>query len=154
MFRVINEAAKAYQSAIPADQYSEPYMSMQELRSEMKEMTFLGCEEAGNLLGVAGYQQVKDTTLVRHVYVLPERQRRGIGTQLLNRIMQVAETRQILVGTWQAASWAITFYQKHGFTLRRDKDTLLRRYWKIPERQIELSVVLSNESTRFPIPST
>ena len=154
MFRVINEAAKAYQSAIPADRYSEPYMSMQELRSEMKEMTFLGCEEGGNLLGVAGYQQVKDTTLVRHVYVLPERQRRGIGTQLLNRIMQVAETRQILVGTWQAASWAITFYQKHGFKLRPDKDELLRRYWKIPERQIELSVVLSNESTRFPIPST
>jgi len=145
IFKVINEAGKAYRGAIPEDRYHEPYMPMQELRKEMGEMTFFNYEEEGTLLGVAGYQQVKDVTLVRHVYVLPEHQRRGVGAQLLNHIMQISRTRRILVGTWEAATWAIRFYEKHGFKLLPNKDQLLREYWKIPERQIELSIVLGIE---------
>lgn len=144
---MINEAAKAYKDLIPKDRYSEPYMPMPELRNEMRKMTFFGYEEEGKLLGVSGYQQVKDVTLVRHVYVLSEQQRRGVGSQLLNQTMQVAKTRRVLVGTWQAATWAIRFYEKHGFKLQPDKDRLLREYWRIPKRQIQLSVVLGIERT-------
>jgi GNAT superfamily N-acetyltransferase len=147
IFIVINEAAKAYKDLIPKDRYSEPYMSMPDLRNEMGKMTFFGYEEEGKLLGIAGYQQVKDVTLVRHVYVLSEEQRRGVGSQLLNQTIQVAKTRRILVGTWQAATWAIRFYEKHGFKLQPNKDELLREYWRIPERQIQLSVVLGIEKT-------
>ena len=139
---IINESAKAYRGTVPEDRYHERYMSLQELRSEMSEMTFFGYEEDGRLLAVAGYQPVKDMTLVRHIYVLPEHQRRGIGGKLLNHIISIATTRQVLVGTWGAAAWAIGFYQKHGFRLAPNKDELLRKYWRIPERQIELSVVL------------
>jgi GNAT superfamily N-acetyltransferase len=94
------------------------------------------------LQGVAGYQPLKDVTLVRHLYVLPQRERQGIGGELLKHVIQTATTRQVLVGTWEAAEWAIRFYGKHGFKLSSNKEELLRAYWRIPQRQIETSVVL------------
>ena len=139
---VINESAIAYRGVIPEDRYREPYMDAEELRNEMSQMTFFGYEEGGRLLGVGGYQPVEDVTLVRHLYVLPEHQKNGVGGALLNHIMGIASKRRILVGTWVAAEWAIRFYEKRGFKLQSDKDALLRKYWKIPERQVELSVVL------------
>lgn len=142
IFKIINESAKAYKAVIPADRYHEPYMPLEELRGEMSEMTFFGYEDEGKLLGVAGFQPVKDVTLVRHTYVLPKHQRRGIGGKLLTHIRRITTTQQLLVGTWEAATWAIRFYAKYGFRLLPNKDELLRKYWKIPERQIELSVVL------------
>ncbi len=149
IFDIINQAATAYGGVIPADRYHEPYTSMEELRKEMVEMKFFGYREAGHLVGIAGFQPVKDVTLIRHVYVLPDFQRRGIGEKLLDHIIQVATTRLVLVGTWSAALWAIRFYEKHGFKIRPNKDELLRRYWKIPERQIEVSVVLGIEKSQF-----
>jgi GNAT superfamily N-acetyltransferase len=142
ILRVINDAANAYRGIIPEDCYHEPYMSNEELRSEMSLMTFYGYDVERSLLGVTGCQPVRDVTLVRHLYVLPKHQRRGIGGELLMRIVSMASTRRILVGTWAAAEWAIRFYEKHGFNLQSNKSELLRKYWKIPKRQIELSVVL------------
>jgi GNAT superfamily N-acetyltransferase len=152
IFNVINEAAKTYKGTVPEDHYADPYMPMQELRSEMREMMFFGYVRDGKLLAVAGCQQVRDVTLLRHVYVLPEHQRKGIGTKLLSYIVQTASTGRILVGTWQAATWAIRFYKKNGFKLQPNRDDLLREYWKIPQRQIELSVVLGIEKTAKPQP--
>ena len=143
---IINDSAEAYRGVIPDDQYHDPYMSLEELRREMNEMTFSAYQEDGKLLAVVGYQPVRDVTLVRHLYVLPEHQRRGIGGQLLALTLRMATTRVVLVGTWEPATWAICFYQKHGFALVPNKDELLRKYWKIPERQIELSAVLRIES--------
>lgn len=148
IFKIINESAKAYKDVIPEDRYHEPYMPLEELRKEMSEMIFFGYEEKGRLLGVVGHQPVKDVTLMRHIYVLPQHQRRGIGSELLSHLMRIATSSQILVGTWEAAAWAIRFYEKHGFRLLPNKDELLRRYWKIPERQIELSIVLSHSLSR------
>jgi len=148
IFKIINESAKAYDGIIPADRYHEPYMPLEELRREMGEMTFFGYEEKGRLLGVAGYQPVEDVTLVRHTYVLPKHQRRGVGRKLLGYIKGVSTTRRLLVGTWKDAEWAIGFYEKYGFTLLPDKNQLLRKYWRIPERQVELSVVLGIDLPR------
>jgi N-acetylglutamate synthase-like GNAT family acetyltransferase len=142
IFGIINQSAVAYKDVIREDRYHEPYMSMEELRKEMSEMTFFGYEEKGKILGVAGFQPVKDATLLRHVYVLPKHQRKGIGNRLLNHIKHITTTQQLMVGTWKTATWATHFYEKHGFRLLPNKDELLRKYWKIPERQIELSVVL------------
>ena len=141
---IINESAKAYRSIIPTDRYHEPYMPLNKLRKEMDEMTFLAYEENG-ILGVVGYQPVIDVTLVRHLYLLPEYQRRGIGKKLLEHVIHMAKTRRILVGAWGAAAWAIKFYEKNGFELLPNKNELLRKYWNISERQIELSVVLGLE---------
>ena len=142
---VINKAACAYRSVIPEDCYREPYMPAQELRREMTGMTFFGWYEGGNVVGVIGFQPVKDVTLVRHAYVLPDYQRKGIGTKLLNRVKQMTKTKRLLVGTWADAIWAIQFYQRHGFRLMPEKNELLRKYWNVPKRQIETSVVLGIE---------
>jgi len=142
IFRIINESAKAYRGVIATDRYHEPYMPLSELRDEMREVTFFGYEEQGILLGVVGHQPVKDVTLVRHLYVLPGHQRKGIGGELLDQVMRMATTSRVFVGTWEAAEWAVRFYEKHGFKLLPKKDLLLKTYWHVPDRQVELSVVL------------
>ena len=145
ILKVINEAARAYKGAIPKDRWKEPYMSPEELRKEIESgIRFYGWIEDNALLGVMGIQQVKDTTLIRHSYVLTQHQRRGIGERLLEHLKGLAKTSEILVGTWEDATWAIRFYEKHGFELvpRGEKDKLLRRYWNIPDRQTETSTVL------------
>lgn len=148
MEAIINQAAQAYRGSIPADCWHQPYMSEAELRAEIAAgVAFRGYEEDGRLVGVMGLQEVKDVTLIRHAYVLSDRQRRGIGSALMKRL--TAETRrELLVGTWAAAHWAIRFYERHGFRLvaQDEKDRLLGTYWAIPDRQREASVVLIHQS--------
>ena len=145
---IINEAAKAYEGAIPADCYHQPYMPRDELKQEMGRMSFFGWEVNGELVAAMGFQPVKDVTLIRHAYVLPEWQKQGIGTKLLSHLESLVTTSRLLVGTWADASWAIAFYEKHGFSLLPNKDELLKTYWTIPQRQIETSVVLGVELER------
>ena len=145
ILKVINDAARAYKGVIPHDRWKEPYISSAELREEIEaDVRFFGWTEGEHLLGATGIQAIKDVTLIRHAYVLTDCQRRGIGTRLLEHLLGLAETPEILVGTWTDAIWAIRFYEKHGFKLMatREKDRLLRTYWNIPARQIETSVVL------------
>ena len=123
-------------------------MSAEELRKEIESgVEFYGWLEENVLVGVMGIQLVNDVTLIRHAYVLRDHQRRGIGENLLDYLVSLARTCEVLVGTWEAAHWAIRFYEKHGFKLvsKEEKDRLLRKYWNIPERQIETSVVLKLE---------
>jgi len=143
--RVINDATQAYKGVIPDDRWKEPYMSAEELKAEIEAgVRFFGWIEDDHLLGVAGIQAIKDTTLIRHAYVLTKCQRRGIGSRLIEHLLGLAETPEILVGTWADATWAIQFYEKHNFKLvsPEEKDRLLQTYWIIPDRQIETSVVL------------
>jgi GNAT superfamily N-acetyltransferase len=142
---VINDAAQAYKGVIPEDRWHEPYMTADHLRGEIKDrVRFFLCVEEGGILGVMGIQHVQDVTLIRHAYVRTMDRGKGIGGKLLHHLAGQT-TRPLLVGTWAAAEWAIRFYEKHGFkmTSREEKDRLLRKYWNIPERQIETSVVLA-----------
>ena len=147
---IVNPAAEAYRGVIPADRWHEPYMPAEELDSEIEAgVAFWGYEDAGELLGIMGIQPVRDVHLIRHAYVAPEAQRRGVGGALLEHLLESTEG-PILVGTWGAATWAIDFYRRHGFeqVTPRRKDELLREYWEIPERQVETSVVLARGSGR------
>jgi GNAT superfamily N-acetyltransferase len=150
MEQIINDAAQAYKGIIPADRWHEPYMPRQELESEIGAgVVFWGFEDNGELLGVMGLQPLKGVTLIRHAYVTTARRGKGIGSRLLNRLLELAPG-PVLVGTWAAAEWAIRFYEKHEFHLvtPSEKVQLLKRYWSIPERQIETSVVLANAAWR------
>jgi GNAT superfamily N-acetyltransferase len=143
---IVNSAAQAYRGVIPPDRWHEPYMSAAELHQEISGgVSFVGYEIDGELVGVMGIQGVRDVHLIRHAYVRPDRQRHGVGASLINHLLQQG-SRQMLVGTWAAASWAIAFYQHHGFVLcsRERTVNLLRTYWTIPDRQAETSVVLAN----------
>jgi ribosomal protein S18 acetylase RimI-like enzyme len=145
IFKVVNDGAQRYKGVIPQDRYHEPYMPIDEVQKEMKRMRFYGYRKDTELLGVIGKEKVKDTTLIRHLYIKNEHQGSGIGSKLLTFIERSIDTEYLLIGTWQSATWAITFYRKHGFELRGDKDALLRKYWDIPERQIETSCVLAKK---------
>jgi N-acetylglutamate synthase-like GNAT family acetyltransferase len=112
---------------------------------------FWGYEEEGELVGVMGIQDVdddvQDVTLIRHAYVRTNRRGQGIGGRLLTFLRAKAE-RPLLIGTWADATWAVRFYEKHGFrrVSPEEKNRLLQRYWNIPERQVETSVVLAEAS--------
>ena len=148
IYIIINKAAETYDGVIPADCYHQPYMPVDELEREMERVAFFGREADGELVGIMGMEPIKDVALIRHAYVLPEWQRQGIASQLLEHIRGLCTGSRLLVGTWADASWAISFYQKHGFRLLPDKDRLLETYWDIPRRQIETSVVLGIDSIR------
>ncbi len=150
IWTIINDGAQAYKGIIPADRWTEPYMSREQLQREIDEgVVFWGYEETGTLLGVMGLQPVHDVTLIRHAYVRTQSQKRGIGGHLLSQLQQLA-SGPVLIGTWADAVWAIRFYERHGFQTvgAEEKNRLLKRYWTVPERQIESSVVLADPKRR------
>jgi N-acetylglutamate synthase-like GNAT family acetyltransferase len=143
---IVNDAAVAYRGVIPADRWHEPYMSADELAKEIADgVVFWVAEQEGRLLGVMGIQDKGDVALVRHAYVASTTQRSGVGTTLLRHVKSLAD-KPILIGTWAAASWAIEFYRRNGFSVvsTEEKNRLLQTYWSIPTRQIETSVVLAD----------
>jgi GNAT superfamily N-acetyltransferase len=143
---IVNAAAEAYRGVIPADRWHDPYMPAGDLDTEIADgVVFWGYEADDELRGIMGIQPMRDVDLIRHAYVAPGTQRHGIGGALLEHLMRGA-SRRVLVGTWAAAEWAIRFYRRHGFepVPQQRIAPLLRTYWRIPERQIETSVVLAN----------
>src|ERR1700676_4511042 len=150
IWTIINDGAQAYRGVIPADQWTEPYMSREEMQGEISEgVVFWGFEDGRELMGVMGIQKVQDVTLIRHAYVRSSWQKRGIGAQLLSHLRGLTKD-PTLIGTWADAVWAIRFLEKHGFRMVgvADKDGLLNKYWKISERQRETSVVLADSNWR------
>ena len=146
MLEIVNAAAQAYRGVIPADRWQEPYMPSDELEKEIADGVFFWvAEEDGRLSAVMGMQDKGDVTLVRHAYVAPDVQRTGVGTELLRHVRNLT-AKPVLIGTWADASWAIDFYRKSGFSVVpiAYKDSLLRKYWSIPARQIETSIVLAD----------
>jgi N-acetylglutamate synthase-like GNAT family acetyltransferase len=146
IWAIINDGAHVYKGVIPEDCWTEPHMSKNELRHEINDrVRFWGYEEERKLVGVMGFQPVKDVTLIRHAYVATSSQRRGIGARLLSHLRKLTPG-PVLIGTWSDAVWAIRFYEKHGFQLVRPQQIkrLIKQHWSIPERQIEASVVLAD----------
>ena len=148
IFDIVNDASIAYKGVIPADRWHEPYMPLEEIRHEIEHgVIFWGFEKECDLLGVMGIQDKGDVALIRHAYVRSRSHKQGIGQNLLLHLEGLTE-KPILIGTWKAASWAISFYEKNGYALvsKTEKIRLLQKYWSIPERQIETSVVLANKT--------
>ena len=150
IYTIINDGAQAYKGIIPADRWTEPYMSRDKLRHEIADgIAFWGFEADGALAGVMGLQDVQDVTLIRHAYVRTANRNQGIGGKLLSHLRTIT-SRPVLIGTWADAVWAIGFYEKHGFHVvdPQEKNRLLKKYWNIPDRQVETSVVLSDQGQR------
>jgi GNAT superfamily N-acetyltransferase len=146
IYMIINEAAEAYRDVIPDDRWHDPYMSRDELAAEIADgVIFWGADLDGRLVGVMGIQEKGEVTLIRHAYVQPGLQKQGIGAGLLHHFEKVTD-KPILIGTWADASWAISFYRKNSYQLvtHEEKTRLLKRYWSIPDRQVETSVVLAD----------
>lgn len=147
VYATINEAAMAFRDTIPADRWHEPYMPREELSGEIASGVMFSCAVIeGRVIGVMGLQCKGDVDLIRHAYVVPQLQSRGIGAMLLEHL-EALSGRPILIGTWRANVGAISFYERHGYKLvgEDDRERLLRTYWQIPERQIEESIVMADE---------
>ena len=145
ILHIINEASLKYKGVIPIDCWNEPYMSEQELISEFNDgVRMYGYQHNNTLTGVIGVQKVKDVILIRHAYTLSSYQGKGVGSALLEYLLKKYKNSRLLVGTWKNASWAIQFYKKFDFVLHAKEETtlLLKKYWNIPTKQIENSVVL------------
>jgi len=148
IYDIINDGAQAYKNIIPADRYHEPYMPEKELEGQISQgVEFWKYIEGNDILGVMGIQYKGEVTLIRHAYVRTSQRSKGIGGKLLEHLRSMTTT-PILIGTWADAGWAIGFYQKHGFRVleKEEKNALLRKYWTIPERQVETSVVLASRN--------
>jgi len=144
IYEIINDAATAYRNVIPADRWKEPYMEMEELKEQIKDGVVFYCfEERNEVIGVMGIQDKQDVNLIRHAYVRTLKRKGGIGTQLLDYLLLKSD-KPVLIGTWADAIWAIDFYKKNGFRIvgEEEKKSLLKKYWNVPDRQIETSVVL------------
>lgn len=147
---VINDAAVAYKGVIPPDRWHEPYMTREELKAQIDDGVRFSCYvDRNEIVGVMGIQDRHEVDLIRHAYVRTTQRKNGIGTLLLLELIN-RSTKPILIGTWRAANWAIKFYEKHGFSVaaEEEKNLLLRKYWAIPDRQVETSVVLVDEKYR------
>lgn len=147
IYEIINDAAMAYANVIPADRWKYPYMDISELKEQIEDGVIFYCYEQNHeVLGVMGIQDKGDVKLIRHAYVKTKERKTGIGTKLLKHLTE-NQADPILIGTWKDAVWAIDFYLKNGFRLvgEKEKNTLQKKYWKIPERQVETSVVLTNK---------
>lgn len=147
IFNIINDAAMAYKGIIPPDRWHEPYMTKEELKGQIEDGVRFSCYvDNDKIVGVMGIQDKTDVTLIRHAYVRTKQRNKGIGAMLLRELIKDS-TKPILIGTWKAADWAISFYEKHGFCLvdEEEKNRLLKKYWVIPARQVETSVVLADE---------
>ena len=147
IFEIINDSAQAYKGVIPQDRWKEPYMSKEELLHEIGAgVEFWGYEEEGQLIGVMGIQNIQDVVLIRHAYVRTAKRNKGVGKELLMFLKKLAR-RPMLIGTWEDAKWATNFYEKCGFKMvsSDEKEDILSKYWNIPERQAQTSVVLADQ---------
>ena len=145
ILNVINNASLRYKGIIPDNCWHEPYMSEKELVNEFYDgVRMFGYQHNNKLIGVIGIQEVKDVVLIRHAYTLTSYQGKGMGSALLEYLLKINQNFRLLVGTWRHATWAIRFYEKFGFILHGKKQStlLLKKYWKIPSKQLKNSVVL------------
>ncbi|MEC7871433.1 MAG: GNAT family N-acetyltransferase [Chloroflexota bacterium] len=149
ILNIINNAALKYKGIIPDCCWKEPYMPKQELINEFDNgVRMFGYDKDNRLLGVMGIQEVENVTLIRHAYTYSDYQGMGIGKSLLQYLFKINKSSSLLVGTWKDATWAIRFYMKNGFVLhtRKQKNLLLERYWQVPLKQVENSVVLEKQA--------
>ena len=145
IIQIINEASLKYKGVIPDNCWNEPYMSEQELIGEFNDgVRMYGYHHNNILIGVIGVQEVEDVILIRHAYTLSSHQGKGVGSALLEYLLKKNKNSRLLVGTWKNATWAIQFYKKFDFVLHAKEETtlLLKKYWNIPTKHIENSVVL------------
>ena len=145
ILHIINDASLRYKGIIPNNCWNEPYMSKHELIDEFNDgVRMYGYHDNNKLIGVIGVQEVKDVILIRHAYTLTSYHGKGVGSMLLKNLLKKNQNSRLLVGTWKNAEWAIRFYEKFGFILHAKEQStlLLKKYWKIPSKQIKNSVVL------------
>lgn len=159
---VTNSAAEMYYGTLPERCYSRPYTTRDDARKDIEEgVVYWGYFLDSEVVGVIGIQEMgisgsntnedgsrdshvdrdpdvdiggdKGFVAVRRLYVVPDFQRKGIGTSLLRHCLDGNPDRDVYTVTWKDASWAIEFYEKNGFENLGTQTEIIKRYWSPPE---------------------
>ena len=138
---LINEAAQWYREFLPEAEVAGPEMTAEEWDAEALRMTWYGAFVEDQLVGVMGAENVHDVVLLRHAYVRPDRQRRGVGSALVRHAEnRVSGGGRIVVGTYAANHKARNALERAGYRLSDDPEAVLRAYYDIPEDRLLSSV--------------
>lgn len=138
---VINIAARWYREFLPSDEVHDPEMTSAQFEAEGRRLAWYGAFADDTLIGVMGLEYVRDAALLRHAYVLPDQQHRGVGTLLREHVeAEVRGVRRIIVGTYAANYKARGALEKAGYRLSPDPEAVLRAYYSIPENRLRTSV--------------
>jgi len=139
---VINTAARWYTEFLPSASCRDPEMTPTEWDAHALRMTWVGAILDGHLAGVMALEYAGDVALLRHAYVLPEYQRRGVGFHLLGYLeAQIQAVPRILVGTYAQNYKARRALEKANYHLVVDSEAMLRAYYEIPEDRLRSSVI-------------
>jgi GNAT superfamily N-acetyltransferase len=144
---VINGAARWYREFLPAEEVHDPEMTPAQWDEEARRLTWYGGFVAGVLVGVMGLERAHDAALLRHAYILPERQHQGVGLDLAEYLEELVRQepapcgpRRIIVGTYARNYKARGALEKMGYRLVTDSAAVLRTYYRIPEDRLRTSV--------------
>jgi N-acetylglutamate synthase-like GNAT family acetyltransferase len=120
---VINKSnGEAYSKIIPSKYFKKPVITLDELSEEFKCMSFYTYKLENKVVGTAALKVEKDKIgTIRWVYILPEHQRKGIGTSLIRFIEKEARKikleKLMIPYVHEKAHWARNFYEKLGYKM-------------------------------------
>jgi GNAT superfamily N-acetyltransferase len=143
---VINRAARWYRDFLPPEEFHDPEMTVEQWEAEARRLTWYGVFDGDALLAVGGLEYVRDVALLRHGYVLPEHQRRGVGALLQEHLEALVHgVRRIIVGTYAGNYKARGALEKAGYRLSPDPEAVLRQYYSIPDDRLASSVTYEKQ---------
>lgn len=143
---VINTAARWYRDFLPSEDVHDPEMTPEQWEAEARRLAWYGAFDGDVLVAVGGLEHVRDAALLRHGYVLPEYQRRGVGALLREHLeQQVGGVTRIIVGTYAGNYKARGALAKAGYLLSADPEAVLRAYYAIPEDRLASSVTYEKQ---------
>ncbi len=130
ILEVINTSNReAFSKIVPKEYFKSPILTLEELKRDFEVMEFYVYRLNGRIVGVAALQVESESTgRIRWVYILPEFQRRGIGTALIKHIefrARELKLRKLWLVTPEKAYWAINFYRK----LNYEVTSKIERAW-------------------------
>ena len=146
---VINTAAEWYAEFLASSELHGPEMTLESWEDEARRMTWYGAFEGVDLVGVMGLEYAGDAALLRHAYVLPDRQRHGIASMLHDHLeREIHGVDRIIVGTYAANHRARGALEKASYRPSADPEAVLRRYYDIPEDRLRSSVTYEKHLDR------
>jgi ribosomal protein S18 acetylase RimI-like enzyme len=109
-----------YRNKIPQniiDEVKSLWHSLEKLSKEVlsDKIIFNVAEENNQIVGILTASEKKETFYLNRLYVLPTKQRKGIGKKLLNNLIRSYNVKELELDVIENNEKAINFYLNEGF---------------------------------------